>query len=450
MTIPSMDGAHLTQKKKPVRLLEIEADIREMDKEGLRIKIDELNGILSVGEPVPIVFPDEPYITYFGVPEATSENNEYNFMHQGQITIICPDPYKYGPELTATFPSDYTNVRYYGEVPTHPSFRLTALSKQTFAMIQNTETDKYIAIGQPATASEIPVDRQTLILHDDCSTLTGWNVANTIDNGVVSGDMKVENGYFTINTVGTPIDPQGWQGPSIKRNIGTALQNFRMDALVTLLNIPENRTDDMLGMLEIYLLDANNDTVAKIGIEDVWRDLSQVQGKFQLGTQTNRYDYYRKPDSLTKWNNFQGILRIHRDGDRIRPYFALINSDGKHTWVSGDYVYTDKQNEYQNPITQIQVGMRMYSGTNYGAMRLKDIKFWRYNDTTPEEPKYLVGAGDELTFDNKKGEVLLNGEYYPDLDFGSDFFTLNQGDNNLIVHPSGAYSVDLAYSNKHH
>jgi len=118
--VSGMDGAYFSKKRKPIRVIEIEVDIRANNREEIRKKITELNGLLSVKEPVPIVFPDEPEKTYFGIPEATDEGNEYTFLHQGTLTIICPDPYAYGEEQTVTFTNGEGSPNVKGTAKTLP------------------------------------------------------------------------------------------------------------------------------------------------------------------------------------------------------------------------------------------------------------------------------------------------------------------------------------------
>jgi len=42
----------------------------------------------------------------------------------GNIFFYCSDPYKYGPELEATFPSDAVTVTNNGTAPAKPIFEL--------------------------------------------------------------------------------------------------------------------------------------------------------------------------------------------------------------------------------------------------------------------------------------------------------------------------------------
>ncbi|MEN2467882.1 distal tail protein Dit, partial [Ornithinibacillus sp. JPR2-1] len=163
LSVPGMDGEHVTSIDVPSRLLEI--DIRIISKD-LRKTIDELNAILATNGPVPIVFPDEPDMTYYGVVEDTEETGEKVHLgrHDTTIYIRRSDPYKYGPELTAEFPSDTASLTNNGTAKAKPIIELTATQKATFAMISN-GTEEYNLIGTPADDDVVVVDEKTSVLY---------------------------------------------------------------------------------------------------------------------------------------------------------------------------------------------------------------------------------------------------------------------------------------------
>lgn len=92
----NMDGAHFQSKKRPLRPIYIEANIIASNRESLRTRIDTLNGLLNVNEPKQIIFSDQPSMEFKGIFAQSGEDEEFPFMHQGQMTIVCPDPNKYG------------------------------------------------------------------------------------------------------------------------------------------------------------------------------------------------------------------------------------------------------------------------------------------------------------------------------------------------------------------
>lgn len=440
LTVPGMPGGHLERIDTLPLPLKLPIGIKADYVQDLQKVKEDLADWLVTDEPKELIRDVEPDRVYYAMVDDTFDPEEIVTIGEGIITFICPDPYKYGIEQEADFPSEVSTLTYNGTESGDPIFKLEVLQPITFAMIQN-QDNEYMMIGRPAPIEQALFLRHQLVLHDTCDTLTGWTTANSVDHGYVSGDMASQNGAFVPTLFGAAIQPYGWQGPAMKRSIGQSLQDFRIDILVEIQNVGKEN-----GMIEVYLLDANNNTVAKVGVADVWNGMDRIRTKFQLGNLDNRYEYYREASNPNAWNNYKGILRITRDGERIQPYFALIEPDGKHNWVSGAYFYMDTESKYQAPVTQVQVAFRVYAPvTKPASMWINDIKVWKLN-VQPESIPYIANTGDIITFDHSKNELLINGEDRTDLkDFGAQYFKLKKGENQLIVYPSGSFNTSIRY-----
>ncbi|WP_182200087.1 distal tail protein Dit [Paraliobacillus salinarum] len=443
ITVPGYPGGHLQSTEVDPLTISQPVGFRIKDDADALVKQDELAEWLLTDEPVPLEFDDEPGRIYYAVVQNTLEDFEkMSLLRSGTIQFICPDPYAYGQEKAHGLTGQGTVINVAGTAEAKPVFELEVLEPVTFAMISN--GDEYNLVGRPASASDQTFVREELVMHDDCTSLAGWITADKVDNGKITGAMKSVNGAFVVDSVGTPVSPAVWQGPSIKRDIGATLENFRMATKVSLNNLV-----GQTGMIEIYLLDAFGEIVAKIGIEDVWRGLKKVQGKFQMGEIGNREAYYREADYAPAWNNFDGILQIFRDNGKLRPYFALIDNKGKHVWVSSEYSYNDVNNNYHTPITQIQIAFRMWPGTEMSEAEIKDIKFWRYKKE-PDKVPYIAQPGDIITFDHTSDSVYLNGQnFMKEHAIGGTFFKLKKGDNTLAMLPDGAFNGSLIYRTRY-
>src|SRR5690625_7218336 len=60
------DGSYRIERRIPERLLNVEGRILSKSKEDLRETVNYLNRILYTNDAVPIVFSDEPKVTYYG------------------------------------------------------------------------------------------------------------------------------------------------------------------------------------------------------------------------------------------------------------------------------------------------------------------------------------------------------------------------------------------------
>lgn len=452
LEVPERDGAFLRRIKTPAREISVSFVLRGANVEDLRLKVDQLNDIVTTKRIVPLQFSDEDK-TYYGILADTTDWDEVRSLGMGTFNFICPDPFKYDGEESAYFNPETESVVAVseGNEETPPRFEAVALKSVTHVDFVR-EDGEYMRIGRPAEIGDTVFEKETLVFHDPCNTTTGWTTATYADHGSVTGDMTSVNGAFVASRFGEVVDYNSWQGPSIKRSIGEALEGFQIDVMLENFNTG----GDKVGMIEIYLLDADNNTVAKIGMEDVNYTATLMQGKFQLGpVSEDRFEYYRRPDNPTIWNDFNGMIRLRREkvkGSsqyRYRPYFALVDKYGVHSWFSRSYSYYDFYGEYSAPITQVQVAIRKWPEEEETQMRVKDIKIWRINEQ-PEGIPTILKAGDQLVIDHANDDILINGESRKDLkDFGATFFTIEPGYNTIFQSPKGALETVVYWRNKY-
>lgn len=447
LEIPSRAGAYLQRVKTPARVLEVDITLQSDDLEQMRKRIDSLNNVLVSDSNVPIEFEDEGMV-YYGVLSGDVDWEEITTKAaKGTIAFVCSDPYKYGAEQTGDFADNTVTVQNNGTAETFPTIEITANTDITHLDMVR-DDGEYMRIGNPARADQQTFARMTQILHDTCTTTTGWTTANAVDNGYIAGSMVSDGAAFIADSFGTPVTPHEWQGPSIKKSFSESLTNFRMDVMIEHMN-----ASAQTGMIEIYLLDANNNVVMKMGLEDIWRSIKTMQGKMQLGPDdATRHQYYRQPDWPHGWNDFDGVLRLYRDDysgeQRIRPYFAIIQPDGKHVWVSSQYFYKDAASQYQTPITQIQIAIRKWPETEEAQMRIKDIKVWKFN--TQQGVPYIATAGDVITLDHANEDIRINGESRKDLkDFGASFFSLPPGYTTLYQFPQDTMTTNVKWRDRY-
>lgn len=440
ITVPGRAGGLVTNKQVPVRYIHQEVLIACDDAEELRKKLEELNELLSTEEPVPLQFGDELDRTYFAIYSGASEGDEEGGFYNATITFLCEDPYKYGNSKTDHFTDGSVTVQNSGTAPVKPVYEFEVIDSITNLDIFS-EEDGYMRIGEPAPIDEPVYERQTLILHDKLTNLLPWSVSPAADNGYVTGKMKATASGFMAEEFGAEVEPRKWQGPSVRRALPQAVQNFQMIVTVDMLNVGRKT-----GMIEVYLKDALGNTVAKVGIEDILQSVSQNQTKFQLGNVTNRkVANYRTADYKPAWNDYKGVLRLFRDGNRFRPYFGLVQPNGKHVWVSNNYLYTDIKNEYSAPITHIELAIRKWPGHPEATMRMRDLKVWRLNDQSTGLPS-IATAGDIITIDTKESAIYINGEDRKDLkDFGSSFFGVPKGEKTILIQPADKVTGKVTY-----
>lgn len=441
LAAPGMNGAHFQRKRLPARTLTIEADVRAANREELRNKIDELNGILDVIEPVPIVFPDEDK-TYYGVPESTDQGDEYTFLHQGTLTIICPDPYKYGPETALGLTGQGTVVEIEGTADADPVFEMEVQEPVTLAMVSN--GDQYQLIGEPADVDTEVVEGRRPLLEERGETLDTWETGTDID-GTVDGELSTDNDGITVPSYGPDTD-SGWHGPALIKDIGSA-QDFEVEMML------EGRTTEtsQTFRIEFYLFDEGMNNLGKMAIVDNNLNVYRKKGEARIGDKENyaeNYPIYSENYSY-EWDFFYGMVRMRREGNEFKVYITRINNATKHVY-NLKQTYVDSANEYAGRLKYVQIHIGKYADTPraYGP-KIHYIKANELFRTAEDQTPYVAYPGDIITFDHTTDELLLNGEdITEEKNFGGEYFKLPPGESTLATLPDGALDTVLKYRPK--
>ncbi|MCM3487900.1 phage tail family protein [Alkalihalophilus marmarensis] len=443
VTVPGRDGSYDNGVRLGERMISLDVWITAKSKDERQQKIRAVMGVLFTREPKPLFFDDEPDVFYNAKLSGSTDVDELLRFGKTTLTFVCSDPFKYDTQETKVNLNDgSTTVHYDGTYETKPRFKITFNQPVTHFEIKN-HLNERILLGRPAAMTDTEIQREELVFQDNMGSVSSWVVPDYVDNGHIAGEMASDGSKFYAERYGHVVQPEAWQGPSLKRSIGVSLQDFRMDALVTLNNVGFET-----GMVEIYLLDANNQTVAKIGVEDIWKQVARVQGKFQLGRLNNRHQMYAHPVYSAGWNNYRGMLRIERVGNVYRPYWAKIEPDGRHVWQLSTMRYVDHNNQYDSRITQVQVGIRVWPLHKPLDQSVDQIKVFRINQpqTTTQIP-YIAQAGDVIEIDTATHSIRKNGEVFLINDLSSEFFSLLRGENVLNITP-GVAQVEMIYERR--
>lgn len=451
LEVPKRPGALLMNTTTKIREIELPIGIKDFDDDLSLLKLKEELAIwLTTDEPAPLTLDEEPGRTYFALFDGIDDIEKINTKFATtSIRFICLDPFKYSDEKTRSVKSrNFPSVNYVenlGNLDTYPKVKLNV--KKDLHFFSLITPDDYFQIGADIAVGKIPFEREELVFNDSMASMTGWGQAGYVDNGYLAGEIRSDGSSLYPHLYGDAIYPVEWQGPSVKKGIGEALQDFKMEAMVELLN-KGNKT----GMLEIYLLNSSNQTVAKIGIEDYYQTIEMIRGKVRIGEVED--DNWILSTDVDAWNNFKGILRIERVKSKWQAYFSTINKDGVHTFPlgsKGNISYYDKESLYNDPVTQVQIAFRIYPGSLRADMKVSDLKIYKIQEPlTKDDIPIIAKSGDVIEIDHYNNTIKKNGELLLGLkDFRSNFFALKPGKNPVFMLPSNAGDATITYRERY-
>jgi predicted phage tail component-like protein len=442
LTVPGFPGGYLQNTEKGPRPLEVPVLIQADSFSDLQKLKEDLAMWLVTDTPQELIFDDEPDRIYYAVVDGSLDLDELVRWGQGVIRFLCPDGYKYGAEHTYIIPNgqDIFDIHNPGTADAEPKFKITLNEDVTFLSI--VRDDSFMMVGKPLDeVNETPKQKLEVILEDNMTTTSGWTSANTfVENGDVTGAFSSSGSYFYVSNFGTG---SLWHGPALKKSLPEALQDFQIEFIV---QFKSNGDPKKMGRIELIGLDANNQTICKLAMKDVYQGYAENHAEMRAGnisTGTRLID--GGPLKKDDWDDFYGMLRLSREGNIWRAYVAVIDSKGKHVKTRSE-TFTDHKNQYMAPITQVMVHIAQRGTIAPADMKIHKVKVFKRNFLGISEIPVIAKAGDVIEFDHESAMVYKNGEdFRTALDLSSDFFTLKPGTNRLSLLPEGVGNIEVTF-----
>lgn len=435
LDVASMNGVYISGTRTPVRYLEVDITMKGESFEDLRKRIERLNEILDTGdESVEISFSDEPDRTYIGKLDGVNDRLENSKIYQATITILCADPFKYGPEKVVEPSSDTFNVENPGTAPTKPIFELTAKEPVTFAMVSDGE--RYNMIGQPADVDEQVVPRKTTLLDERGDTIDQWDVAPGSTGSFVQGSLGIQ-----VQSYGTGT---GWHGPRLITEIDPT-EDFEIEFYVNVRSETPERTfristnyyDENMNELGMLRLWDNSDRILRKVVE---ARVGPYVGDF-INYPISSQNYDLRTQRV--WN---GLIRVTRINNIFFFYVARITQAGRHVDTLST-AFPDVNKEFAGPLKFVRIDIAKYGDTPPpNEVGITRIKVSKHHQVLVDQTPYIADVGDIFTFDHSTNELLLNGEDVKSMkDFGGEYFDLPKGYTTLTILPEGAFDTKVRF-----
>lgn len=399
---------------------------------------------LYTEQPAELVFDDELDRTYLAFIDGSVDLDEIVNRGKGVITFVCPMPYKLGKQNTHSFSQNgstevtaaFVNQ---GNIEAPAIIEIEAQKPSTFLDVwfgEYPDNRDYFRMGYPLKTEQLPVERNQRLIWDEMTTTVGWSKVSAMEDGNPVGEMKSDGYQFYCSNYGTGTG-KGWNGAAVKKNIPNGpVQDFIMQAYVT---CKSKRINEM-GRVEIAILDENSKVLSKIAMTDVFWQAEQNYGTMVIGYDNKpgrRSLIYESGDYPNTWNQYQGRLWIARTGNVWEAYISKFlpgtEKDDSERFVR----WTDENNDHMEKAAQIQISIMQWQDVPpVEAMSVSDLKFWKVNLNTKNDPSYIFDAGDKIIMDTEKSLVSINGKNAIHVkDIFSNFPTVIRGENRINIMP---------------
>ncbi|MED2488248.1 phage tail family protein [Bacillus thuringiensis] len=448
LSAPGYPGARLLTTETEMRVLPVPVGIIVPDGSDLETLKEEIAEWLITEKPVELVFDVTPDRTYLAVIDEDFDPEDFITLGKGTLNFVCPMPYKLGPTKTLEFEMDgrglIANIQNKGSVESNPIIEVEVTKPSTFLDVWN--GTNYFRIGYPLKADQVPVERNQRVLWDEMGTTIGWTDVPKTEDMTGGGKFKSDGYRFMAEYLGEPT-VKGWHGCIAKKNIPQGpLQDFIMQAYVHI----NSYHWDQMGRVEIGLLDENSDYVARISMSDVQWEAEQNSGFASVGNskkpggQVLINEHGDHPDT---WTNFRGRLWLARTGNRWEAYISKFILGTEIDDAERFVVWFDENNVNMNKVTQVQISISQFSNNMFcSQMSIDDLKIWKVNMNTQNNPPYIFDVGDKVVIDTERSLVTINGKSAINLkDIFSDYPVIHKGSNKLEIMPSTVGTAKVTY-----
>lgn len=414
------------------RVIDVPFTIKATSPEDLRDKVEVIAGLLHTDSPAPLIFSDEDDRTYYAVSLGSDDLVDVTYRYgQGVLSFLCNDPIKYGVEKTTDFVDGAAVIQNRGTLPAKPLFRAEVLSDITY-MDVFTDT-AYMRIGQPQTDETPVIIPNETVLHNDMGNGTGTTVLGTeVDGGVVDGSYAYANSKASAADFGTG---SAWHGPAAKQAVPESpLTDFSVQ-----MHFIFPTTLGIAGRMETYLLDDLGNHIGKIAIVDTqYQRGSRIEVRIGGGS---NYEFIMLVGGGTdrRWDNMDGVIRITRKGNVWEAYAARVEPGTNIHSSAVSTRYVDEDLRFTSNLSQVQTHIGKFGNINTTNMRITDLKVIKHNLVPSGASKIIAQAGDTIEINHKESAIYINGESRKDLkDFGGTFFSIERGDQAVLIEPREA------------
>lgn len=452
LNTPGYPGARLLGTETDPRRLSVPVGIIVPDGTDLETLKEEIAAWLITEEAAELVFDTTPDRTYLAIIDEEFNPDDFVTLGKGTLKFICPMPYKLGPTQTVDFQTGASgltaNVQNKGSVDSEPIIEVEVENPSTFLDVW--KGNEYFRIGYPLAASQLPVERKQRVMWDEMSTIIGWTNVTEFEDAKGGGVLKT-NGHQVYVTDYGDNTYKGHHGAIMKKSIpGGPLQDFIMSSYVRFIS----SSYVQMGRVEIALLDEASKPVARLSMNDVFWEAEETHGFAKLaypGHPAEQTMINTRGKYSNTWNNFYGRLQVYRIGNEWEFFITkfaegteIDDAGAKARWVDTDGILMNKVAQIQLSVTQ------WWNNDPAQTITVDDIKVWKVNQNTSDNPPYIIEQGDKVQIDTAKSLVSINGASAINLkDLFSDYPTIAKGQNKLEIMPANIGKAKVIYRERY-
>ncbi|ODJ62188.1 distal tail protein Dit [Brochothrix thermosphacta] len=382
------EGTSLGSKK-----IEIDVTLVSNTEEERVYTLRELSNLITQttdGDEYPLIFSDEPDVTWWVHPIGISEptriaknSSSVSFT----MSFSCSEGVGYQTKEEIQLTKETTTYTPKGNTTTHPVLTLTTESDLSKIGVANGDEYVYLGAGFDVENQDAPVNLKPRILNDPCNSLAPWTKISTptltfnIENGKLATDADMASTPSAIkigDKSGKPFfgtNPSGigkgaWYGPIRQQMLSKECDDWQVTARFNM----ENKTPRAKNKMELYLLDKQGMRIGKIMVKDSDYSLENtIDLQIGYASESGRFKAVYNSDrdgqgKVTSKNNlkpkkisFKTIAKVTdkkkkiKKGDVISKAMTVEQSNSKNVFTDfyGNLILKKEGNKYTATVEKL-------------------------------------------------------------------------------------------------
>ncbi|MBO0962491.1 phage tail family protein [Neobacillus sp. MM2021_6] len=439
LTFPGLPGGLLQDTIIKPKIIPVTLFVKNQSFPDLLKLGEDLAEWLITDQSTELIFDDESDRVYYAIVDGSFDPERIANTGQGTITFICLDPYKYGREKTVNILNGMATIANTGTVETPPTFALNVIKPTTF--IDVVTDDAYMRLGQIPGTDDAVFQPVTTLLNDGMASTVGW--AKSIfapDVGVIASDGTImsDGADFLPGSYGTG---SLWYGPAVAKSLSSQVTDYLFRFRV------QHEVTDIasFGRTNLFLLDVNNKPIARLSlVKDTTGELSTPEIRLLGANGETQYVLRLTRDQVQNWKDAYVFLELKREGNTFTARVARTRGYGGRVEEEVSQKFVDTAGIFIRSVASVAVNFMKYGNSpTLNRNRVQETLVQRINQQTGIP--YIVQLGDVVEIDHKTNDIRINGETRLIKTFGSSFFNLKKGANNIMVQPADAVTAKVTW-----
>lgn len=405
----------------------------------LEQKYDNLQKVLNVEEPKPLIFESFPNRVFYAVPSGNMDFNEDGPLGEGTITWVVPDGVAHAlTEKNASNNGTATTVTLTNEGTESVPISVKATMKSDNGYLGLTLGDRFYQVGDPGEVDEVEKEKSEKLFDTHFTSADGWLLnqgitppvtAERLQTGTVTyvtEDEESDEGYVKVADYKTG---DSWHGAALTKIVPQDSQgeypvNWRSEWRFDMNTDGGQNKGSQIGHNSVTFSDENDEIICAV----VFEDNNPVYERSDMAVYIDGSRVWDTRETTSFYVTGRGgngpVVIVEKLGNQITVSFSYGGI--KKTFLSS------KPDAQLRKVTWYCAAYKSYAPITNNNIRALNVT--KHNVQYFEDIPNFLSEGDVVELDGLKNELYINDiKDWDRVDIGSRPLLLPPGQHTLGI-----------------